>query len=94
MSRAFSRPVVRGSQAVRQWQLLVELRRGPRTLEQLAAVLGASQRTVYRDIVGLEAVPFPIVRTEGSAGVVWSVGCMRSWPRNEPTPIASLEAVC
>lgn len=45
---------------VRQWQLIVLLRRAPRTLPELATLLGCCQRTVRRDLYALQAVPLPI----------------------------------
>ena len=82
-----TRNLVDGSQVLRQWQLLLELRKGPRSKYELADVLGASDRTVYRDILTLEAAGFPLIATEGQRPVLWSLASMRAWPRNEPYPV-------
>lgn len=50
----------RGNQIIRQWRLLVLLRRAPRTLPELAQLLECTERTVRRDIYALQAVPLPI----------------------------------
>jgi hypothetical protein len=50
----------RCSQIIRQWRLLVLLRRAPRTLSELARLLDCHQRTVRRDLYALQAVPLPI----------------------------------
>jgi predicted DNA-binding transcriptional regulator YafY len=50
----------RCSQIIRQWRLLVLLRRAPRTLSELAKLLDCHQRTVRRDLYALQAVPLPI----------------------------------
>ena len=50
----------RRNQFIRQWRLLVLLRRRPHTLPELAAALRCCQRTVRRDIYALQAVPLPI----------------------------------
>jgi hypothetical protein len=50
----------RCNQIIRQWRLLVLLRRAPRTLPELAQLLECTERTVRRDIYALQAVPLPI----------------------------------
>ena len=50
----------RGNPFVRQWKLIVLLRRAPRTLAELAQLLGCHQRTIRRDLYALQAVPLPI----------------------------------
>lgn len=54
----------RANMLLRQWRLLVKLRRGWWTLEEMAEELGVTTRTIRRDLAVLETVPFPIVQTE------------------------------
>jgi hypothetical protein len=60
MTTPRSRYSDRCSQIIRQWRLLVLLRRAPRTLSELARLLDCHQRTVRRDLYALQAVPLPI----------------------------------
>jgi predicted DNA-binding transcriptional regulator YafY len=72
---------------VRQWRLLVLLRRGPQTIEQIARALSVCHRTVYRDLDALAAVPFPIERRiNGARHEQTALLAMPEWPRNEATP--------
>lgn len=90
----------RCSQIIRQWRLLVLLRRAPRTLSELAKLLDCHQRTVRRDLYALQAVPLPIgSKYPAGEGVdpcpmkgrndrenVWAIGVMDEWPRTEEVP--------
>lgn len=74
----------RHAQIVRQWSLLQELQASPRTVPELADRLGATTRTVYRDLEVLQAlpVPFPLLaaRRHDDGAVRWQLlrtGCAR-----------------
>lgn len=88
-----ARYAARCNQFIRQWKLLVILRRGWWTLDQLADQLDCSTRTIRRDLVALQTVPLPIVerRNEDEQGLdepaLWSVGAIDAWPRREATPV-------
>lgn len=62
----------RGDQLTRQWKL-VRLLTGKlgRSLAQLQAELGTSERTIQRDIAGLERAGFPIVSDSRDGTVFW-----------------------
>lgn len=93
MPAAFCRPMVRGSQFLRQWQLLLRLRRGPCVLPTLARHVGASERTVRRDLALLTAAGLPISASHDAVkGKFWCVRSMPEWPRNEVLPVRSLLA--
>jgi predicted DNA-binding transcriptional regulator YafY len=79
----------RGALVVRQWRLLVLLRRGPHTIPQLARELGVAERTVFRDLNALESVPFPLLR-DGLQSV--TLAAMPEWPRRETTPVQEIRA--
>lgn len=86
---------MRNNQFIRQWRLLVLLRRGPKTLKQLARALDCCERTIRRDLEALQAVPLPIVR-QGSASdnerdKPWALAkSFPEWPRDEETPVREL----
>jgi biotin operon repressor len=86
----------RGAQFVRQWRVLIALRRHRWTLEQLATELQCSQRTLMRDIEVLEAVGLPITtaveRRRGIKGEFFFAGDWPAWPRNEVAPVAELSS--
>jgi hypothetical protein len=85
----------RGGQFVRQWQILVLLRRRAYTLSMLAAKLGVCQRTVRRDIYLLERVPFPIYRVKGQEigdPTYWKIGPIPAWSRSEESPSRELRS--
>lgn len=90
-----TKPRTIGAQMLRQWQLVIELRQGPRTKYALAAALGACHRTIYRDLLTLEAIGFPVIRSGGEVGdpALWSIGSMREWPRNAACPVQPFVAV-
>lgn len=92
----------RGAKFIRLWRLLVLLRTGPQTLEQLAAALGVHARTVRRDLSVLQRVPFPITsrfETGSRQGIrvgdanVWALGDVSAWPPDSPVPIAEVSHV-
>jgi predicted DNA-binding transcriptional regulator YafY len=87
---------MRGAQFVRQWRVLIALRRQRWTLEQLARELQCSQRTIARDIEVLEAVGLPITTTvERRRGLTVEflfAGNWPAWPRNEVAPVADLKS--
>lgn len=94
MNRDDSRPLVRGNALLRQWRLLVLLRRR-RTLHGLASALGVSTRTIRRDLAVLESVPFPLVRARPESfdgAAVWSLSTMQEWPKDEPCPVRELRS--
>jgi hypothetical protein len=89
----------RRSTFVRQWRLLIELRQGPRTMQQLAEALDVHPRTVRRDIYALQRVPLPITSrftTATRQGIrvvdhnLWSLGEMAEWPRREAFPTGAI----
>jgi hypothetical protein len=88
-----SRPLPRANQVLRQWRLLVLLRRDWWTLKQMAAQLGCCTRTVRRDLAVLETVPFPIQQRREvddigcDAEARYTVGTMVEWPRRESCPL-------
>jgi predicted DNA-binding transcriptional regulator YafY len=83
----------RGELIVRQWRLLVLLRRGPQSIAQIARALGVCHRTVYRDLDALAAVPFPIERRiNGARREQTALLVMPEWPRNQTTPTRELRA--
>lgn len=94
MSAPYRRPLVRGSQFLRQWQLLLRLRQGRATLPELAKHTGCTERTVRRDLYLLRAVGLP-VRVDYGADLrgVWSVGSIPAWPRNEVLPVRPLRGM-
>ena len=90
---------VRGSQFVRQWRLVLLLRRGQQTLADLSRELDCSQRTVRRDLAVLESIPLPITSWRGNneggidAGgtVYWALDAMPEWPRRAVAPVRQLD---
>ena len=66
---------MRGKQFVRQWRLLLMLRRSPRPLSALARALDCHERTVRRDLEVLQSVPLPVVSSESDDGFtrLWRV---------------------
>jgi predicted DNA-binding transcriptional regulator YafY len=60
MPRPFARYADRCNVFVRQWRLLVLLRRGPKSLKQLSRALDCHERTVRRDLYALQAAGLPI----------------------------------
>lgn len=83
---------MRGSRVTRQWRLLVQLRRGPKTVPELASRLDVSERTVWRDLEALQDVPFPITHEPrlGPRRAKWTLDAMPEWPRNAATPAQEL----
>lgn len=88
----------RASQFVRMWKLLVLLRGGPRTLQSLAASVGASHRTVRRDLEALDSVGLPIGKFCAATdeewlpnmSPLWYVGELAEWPKWQATPTEML----
>lgn len=81
---ARAKPLHRGRQVVRQWQILVALR-GARfglTLKQLreAVDAGCSERTLYRDIEQLQAAGFGVDTTEARIALRQDIGGMPCTP--------------
>ncbi len=79
---------------MRQWRLIILLRRRAWTIEELAEELDVCCRTIYRDLDALQMVPFPITTTERNKHQRgrWSLGPMVEWPRNEAAPVRELRA--
>lgn len=83
---------MRNAAVARHWRLLLAMRQGARTLDQLAHDLRVTTRTVRRDIDVLASVGFPIEqRTREGEHAVWGLASMREWPRNEVTPVGELD---
>ena len=75
----------------RQWRTLVLLREHRRTVEDLAAELGVTTRTVRRDLAIFRAVPLPVRKVEAwRTPALWFLGSMLEWPRNECVPVKEL----
>lgn len=72
-----ARPTGRNRQVVRQWEVLNALEAGPRTIEELARMVGdggVTPRTIRRDFQALKAARFPIYSDRDDDGQVrW--GC-------------------
>lgn len=84
---------------VRMWRIVVLLRCAPHTLDELAAKLRVSPRTIRRDLKALQAVPLPIVGrfneasrkgVRGQDPQLWAWGETPAWPRRDRGPIAAL----
>lgn len=82
---------------MRMWRVAVLLRRRPRTLTDLAHMVGASTRTIRRDLDVLQAAGLPIwtVSREEDASdsglrSLWAIGDMPEWPKGEPSPLQEL----
>lgn len=86
----------RNEMVVRQWRLLVLLRRQRWTLPALAAHCGVCERTIRRDLTALQAVPLPIVfepaEPRSRKPAVWALASASAWPRNEATPVREVRA--
>ena len=81
---------------IRQWKLLVLLRRRPYTLQDLASEFAVSTRTIRRDLLLLESAGLPVCRVtkakETEQGALWRIESTRAWPRDSATPVAPLES--
>lgn len=85
------------------WRIVVLLRAKPHTLEDLAKALSASERTIRRDILALQAVPLPIESRFPPVGSrsprfgvqvhrrnEWFIRASAEWPEGSPVPVADL----
>lgn len=72
---------------VRQWRLLILLRRRPRTIRELSTLLQVCERTARRDLYALGQV-FPLSQVD-EAGP-WRLGELAEWPRRETLPTQEL----
>ena len=54
----------RSAHVIRLLQMAVMLRRRSATVEELAVAMNVTTRTVRRDLVALQAVPFPLVQDD------------------------------
>jgi predicted ArsR family transcriptional regulator len=81
-------------QVLRQWDILrtLEASRHGLTLHQLAQELGVSERTVRRDIEGLEAAGFPVFKEypdrEGFVAPAPLWRAQRTWRDAGPRQVA------
>ncbi len=79
-----AKPLHRGRQVVRQWQILVALRGAHfgLTLKELGQAVGAgcSERTLYRDIEQLQAAGFGVDNTEERIRLRQEIGGMPCTP--------------
>ncbi|MCU0561993.1 MAG: WYL domain-containing protein [Desulfobacterales bacterium] len=67
--------MARGDQLARQWkiiQALIASRRG-RSVPELAAMVAATARTVYRDLEALQFAGFPVTTERDGHRMVWSL---------------------
>ena len=48
--------------AIRLLQTAVMLRQRPSTIDEVAEAMNVTTRTVRRDLIALEAIPFPLLR--------------------------------
>lgn len=86
------RDLPRGNAFLRQWRILVMLRRHRQTLDQLAKACGCTTRSIRRDLDVLLEAGFPIhdVRIDGVS--YWKVLSIAGWPRGETTPTQDMVA--
>lgn len=96
--RFFSRKagMSRGDQLSRQWKIIQALiaASGGRTAAELAAGLGCSVRTVYRDLEALQSAGFPLYTEMAPGRCCWAVlePCRQSMPL--PCSLPELMALC
>lgn len=76
---------------VRQWRILILLRRRQRTIRELAALLHVCERTARRDLYALSRV-FPLTRASADDSGPWMLAEMAEWPRGETVPTKELTA--
>jgi predicted DNA-binding transcriptional regulator YafY len=65
-----ARHTERNRQVIRQWDVLLALQEAPRTVGELAASLGVTVRTVYRDLDALQAARFALYTDNTEDGAV------------------------
>jgi predicted DNA-binding transcriptional regulator YafY len=65
---------VRG--AIRLLQLAVMLRQRSSTIDEIASAMHVTRRTAYRDLIALQAVPFPVAKDDDGR-----------WRVTGPTPL-------
>ena len=98
----------RRATVVRMWRILVLLRQRPHRLGELAQMLGASERTIRRDLAALQAVPLPVESRLPLQGTIPGPSCRRGlrgvernewfvrdvtpWPAGAPVPTRDLPA--
>lgn len=95
MPKPFTRYGPRCSQFVRQWKVLVLLRRRPHTLSMLSRVLECSERTIRRDLQVLESVPMPIYTVGGyewGDSKYYKIGPLQTWPKGSEAPISEVQS--
>jgi predicted DNA-binding transcriptional regulator YafY len=64
----------RSAQVIRMLRLAVMLRYRAATVEELAVAMNVTTRTVRRDLIALEAVPFPLEQVRQEDGrLCWRV---------------------
>jgi predicted DNA-binding transcriptional regulator YafY len=86
MGAPLTRELSRCNALLRQWRVLVAVRRGGRTVQALAEYLGCTQRTVYRDLRVLQRAGFPLY-TVGHHPTYWRLHPFSGWPAGEIAPI-------
>ena len=60
----------RNRQVVHQWQMLLAMMAGPKTVAELAAIAECTIRNVYRQLDALQAAEFPLYSDRDGDGVV------------------------
>lgn len=89
--------MARNRQIVRQWRILIALRRRAYTLHMLAAKCGVTHRTIRRDLECLQEAGFPIYDVRGREMgdcVYWKfAGDSKVWPREEVAPVLDPDEV-
>jgi predicted DNA-binding transcriptional regulator YafY len=71
---------MRNRVVIRQWGIVRELRRGSRTLGQLAEALRCSERTIRRDLAALQEAYVPIVQEDRDGAFAPRYGLMKQAP--------------
>ena len=69
-TRLPSRVHERNAQVVRQWEILITLQAGSRTVPELAQQFATTRRTIYRDLDALQAARFALYNERHADGAI------------------------